>query len=131
MKTHAQRNSSILRRSSLLLIAVLPCIALSQVPVSPRAHIAAPEVFKVIAEGQQQRVVEVTLKPGQKTPATSHPQGTVVYYLTDCSLKLTQSGVDVDTYPAAGSVRIHPAINSVTRLNVGKSDCKTLIVEPQ
>jgi hypothetical protein len=131
MKTHVHRNSSSLRVACLLLLAVLSSVALSQVAVSPRAHIAAPEVFKVIAEGQGQRVMEGTLKPGQKTPALSHPLGTVVYYLTDCSLKVTEFGVDADTNPAAGAVRITLAVNNLSRLNVGQSDCKILIVERQ
>ena len=131
MKPHFHRHSLILRVSCLLLVVVVPGAAHSQVATSPRAHVAAPNIFKIIAEGQQQRVMEGTLKPGQKTPPLSHPPGSVVYYLTDCKLKATESGVDIDTSPTAGTVRITPLVNSLTRLNVGKSDCRMLIVERQ
>lgn len=131
MKAHAQERSSVLRVFCMCLAVVLPNLAYSQVPIGPRAHTAAPDIFTVIAEGQQQRVMAGTLKPGQKTPALSHPAGTVVYFLTDCRLKATEFGVDVDMYPTAGTARITPAVNSLTRLNVGSSDCKMLVIERQ
>lgn len=83
----------------------------------------------MLAEGQSQRVVEATLRPGQVAPAISHPQGTVIYFVTSCSLKVTTNGVDVHTYPEAGTARILPAAVSPTRTNVGKSDCRMVFVE--
>jgi hypothetical protein len=115
-----------------ILVAAFSGTTYSQTGISPRAGVGAPDIFKVIAEGQEQRVMEGTLNPGQKTPSLSYPAGTVVYYLTNCNLKVTEFGVDVDTYPTAGSARIiTPAINNQTRQNVGKSACRFVIVERQ
>lgn len=111
-------------------MAALPCVTYAQAPIAPRAHIAAPDIYKVLAEGHQQRVIEVTLKPGQESPAVSHPQGTVTYYVTDCSVKGTlNSGFEYHSYPVAGSARISAAVNSQTRVNIGKSDCKMVFIE--
>ena len=131
MKICEHNVTSVLQFSCSLLVAALPSVAYSQPVISPRAHIAAPDVYKVIAEGHQQRVMEAVLKPGQRSSATSHPQGTVTYYLTDCSLKVTEFGVDADINSPALTALITPTINSRTRLNVGNSDCKMIIVEPQ
>jgi hypothetical protein len=132
MKARAIKRFSIELVFLSILVAAFSGTTYSQTSIGPRASVGAPDIFKVIAEGQEQRVMEATLNPGQKTPALSYPAGTVIYYLTNCSLKVTEFGVDVDTYPTAGSVRIvTPAINSQTRQNVGKSACRFVIVERQ
>ena len=113
------------------LMALFPGLVSAQPTISPRVHLAAPDIYKIIAEGNQSRVMEIVLKPKQRDPIHSHPSGTAIYFVTACSLKVTQFGVDVDTYPAAGTARIYGAIGSHSTLNVGKSDCKMVIVEPQ
>lgn len=123
------RSLSVVRVCCPILVIALPSLTCAQTPIAPRAHIAAPDIYKVLAEGHQQRVIEATLKPGQESPAVSHPQGTVVYYVTDCSLKGTSNSVEWHSYPGAGSARIIAATSSQTRMNIGKSDCKIVFIE--
>jgi hypothetical protein len=131
MKTALPTTFSVACSFCASLMALFPGFVSAQSTISPRAHLAAPDLYKVIAEGNQSRVMEVVLRPGQRDPIHSHPSGTAIYFVTACSLKVTQFGVDVDTYPAAGTARIYGAIGSHSTLNVGKSDCKMVIVEPQ
>jgi hypothetical protein len=116
----------------LLLVSIVPGEVCAQIAAaSPRVHVVAPDMYKIVAEGNRHRVMEVTMRPGQRDPPHSHPEGTAVYFLTDCTLKVTQYGVDVDTYPSAGNARTYAAISSHSTLNVGKADCRMVFFEPQ
>ncbi len=50
------------------------------------AHTASPEVYSVLAENDQMRVILGTWQPGQSDTWHSHP-ASAVYYLDDCELK--------------------------------------------
>lgn len=128
MTTRPSRILSAVRVCFSFVVTASPCVAFAQAPIPPRAHIAAPDIYKVLAEGHQQRVLMATLKPGQVSPPVSHPLGTVVYYVTDCSMKFTADGMEMSTFPVAGSARF-VASNIVQRVNTGKSDCKMVFVE--
>ena len=53
----------------------------------PRSFEASPDVYKVIAENNEYRVIAVTWKPGQRDVQHSHPASTV-YYLTNSALRI-------------------------------------------
>ena len=56
----------------------------------PRSFEASPDVYKVIAQNDTYKVIEVTWKPGQRDQMHSHP-ASAVYYLTDCTCLLYTS----------------------------------------
>ena len=47
-----------------------------------------PDVYKVILDNCQLRVMDYHLKVGQKEPMHSHPAGVFVYFFTDAKLKV-------------------------------------------
>jgi hypothetical protein len=51
---------------------------------APRSYIASPDVYKVIAENNDTRVILATWKPDKRDEWHSHPPGAAVYVLTDC-----------------------------------------------
>ena len=56
---------------------------------APPANVASPDVYKVLAENDQFRVLEATWQPGQEDNYHSHPADRVSLYRTDCTLRLT------------------------------------------
>lgn len=112
----------------------------SQVPpqtppqAAPNSFTASPEIYKVIAENDKYRVIEVTWKPGQSDVAHSHPDA-AVYYLTDCTLKgsspLPVPALNATGQRKAGMAAVQPPIPVHTVQNVGTADCKLVMFEPK
>ncbi len=50
----------------LIQLAMLGATGLAIAQTVPHSLIASPEIYKVIAENEQYRVIEVTWKPGQR-----------------------------------------------------------------
>jgi hypothetical protein len=111
------------------LLLALPVAAHAQGAGAPRAHVAAPDVYRLLAQGRQQRVLEAVLKPGQEAAAVSHASDFVAYFVTACSLKNTIDGTDIHIYPEAGTARIALPTRSTVRRNIGSADCRMVIVE--
>ncbi len=119
------------------LAALLPAVLLAtsaawaQAPATPPGFVASPEIYKVIAENDKYRIIEVTWKPGQKDKAHSHPDAGV-YNLTSCTLRNTigDKPPHEGTIPA-GAARINPPIASHTIENIGNAVCKVLMFEPK
>ena len=96
----------------------------------PRSFETSPDVYKVIAENAQFRVIAVTWKPGQRDQLHSHP-ASAVYYLTDCSLRIHMpDGTFRDGKPPAGAAIVQPPIPGHILENTGTSDCKLIMFEP-
>ncbi len=97
----------------------------------PRSYQASPEVYKVIAQGADYQVIEVTWKPGQRDQLHSHP-ASAVYYLTDCTMRGTYaSGATGEGSPRAGTAIVQAAIAGHSMENIGTSDCKLIMFEPK
>lgn len=96
-----------------------------------RSFIASPEVYKVVAECGDTRVILATWKPGQRDEWHSHPAKTVVYALTDCEdLRIYfPSGQSIDGKFEVGHVEIQPAIQSHSFENRTSKEFKALFVE--
>jgi quercetin dioxygenase-like cupin family protein len=110
---------------SVLLGITLPAVA-DNVPLS---HQASPEVYKVLAEKDEMRVVLATWKPGQIDKFHSHPM-LAAYSITDCNARITKSdGTVKEVNNKAGEARINPPVKSHTFENIGKTVCQTLLVE--
>jgi hypothetical protein len=56
---------------------------------APPAPVASPEVYKIVAETMEWRVLKATWQPGQEDKLHSHPANQVSLYQTDCKLRLT------------------------------------------
>ena len=91
---------------------------------------ASPEVYKVLAENEQMRVVLATWPVGMKDKPHSHPKTFASYVLKDCHRKLHKSDGTVDEKKIkAGSVRIINPVQMHYFENVGKTECQNLLVE--
>ncbi len=94
------------------------------------AHKASPEVYKLLAENDQFRVILQVSKPGQRDQWHSH-SALAGYRLTECTSRLhTPDGkVTNSSVRKPGEVFLLPAVKSHSFENVGKTDCEAVIVE--
>ncbi len=115
---------------SRFVLALLAALAAAPVLAqAPPAHRASPGVYKVVAENEQFRVIEVTWRAGQKDAPHSHP-ASAAYFLTDCSLRLIAAdGSSRDVTMKEGSAQLQAAIESHTVQNLGPGSCQMILVE--
>ena len=99
---------------------------------APPSYQGDPDVYKVIFEDQNFRVIDSIRKKGVHDKLHSHPVPSIVYYVTECTSVVygpdgkptgSPSVVKADT---ARVVPINPA-HSVE--NVGPADCHAIFVE--
>jgi hypothetical protein len=91
---------------------------------------ADPEVYKVIFEDQNFRVIDALRKKGQHDKPHSHPVPSVVYFLTDCNDKIyAADGKSRDSAHKAGTALAVPVTKSHSTENVGSADCHQVFVE--
>jgi hypothetical protein len=89
-----------------------------------------PDVYKIIYEDANIRLIESVRKAGVTDKVHSHPQASVVYSMTDCFTKQTSAdGKSIQTDSKAGMARAIPAIPAHTATNTGTTDCKQLFIE--
>ncbi len=101
-------------------------VAADNVPLS---HVAEPDVYKVLAENDQMRVILATWKPSQRDKFHSHPM-LAAYYLTDCSVRIHfPDGTFKDGTRKANTAQINPAVASHSFENTGKTECSMVLVE--
>lgn len=129
-RSRADHHTSMRLRIAVAVIA-LGFAGWSLAQAVPPGFVASPDIYKVIAENDKYRVIEVTWKPGQKDLSHSHPDS-AVYYLTNSSLRNQFSGrPPMEGSPIAGTVRIQPPIASHTIENIGSADCRLIMFEPK
>jgi len=98
----------------------------------PRSFAASPDVYRVIAEDEQYRVIAVTWKPGQRDSWHSHGAPVAAYNLTDCNIRLhTPDGKTVDGNTKAGDARVRTQAPSHSVENIGKTECRLVLFEPK
>jgi hypothetical protein len=119
---------------SATLVALLTCIGLATPSavlaqsVAP-SYKASPDVYKLLAENDQFRVILQTSKPGQRDAFHSH-SALVSYRLSDCTSRLhLPDGKSTDSVRKRGEVSFLPAVTSHSFENTGKTNCEGLIVE--
>jgi len=89
-----------------------------------------PDVYKVIFEDQNFRVIETVRKKGVHDKTHGHPLPSIVYHLTDCDTKLYASdGKTTENHSKAGSASAVPVIASHSAENIGPADCRQIFVE--
>jgi hypothetical protein len=97
----------------------------------PHSLVASPDIYKVIAEDEQYRVIEVTWQPGQRDQFHSHP-ASAVYRLTDCNLRIYgPTGAFRESAGKAGIAVVQKPIPSHSMENIGQSVCKLIMFEPK
>lgn len=134
--TKGKENTMQLKRLSLILSIVIGgAFAVPQAvwaQAVPRSFVASPDVYKVIAENEQYRVIEATWKPRQRDTWHSHGSVVAAYSLTGCTSRLhTPDGKSIDNNTKAGQARIRPVAPSHSFENVGKTECKSILFEPK
>jgi hypothetical protein len=96
---------------------------------APPSYVADPAVYKLVEENNLFRVIMVTKPAGSRDAWHSHLPNTV-YNFTDCHQRnYTPDGKHTESTRKAGSVLLQPAIPSHSLENIGKAECKQLIVE--
>ena len=96
---------------------------------APLSHIAAPDVYKLLAENDQFRVILQTSKPGQRDQMHSH-SALAGYRLTDCTSRLyTPDGKFTSADRKRGEAFLLPAVQSHSFENTGKTVCEAVIIE--
>ena len=110
------------------------CTALLAAPLAlaeeaPPSYIAFPDVYKLVHENDQFRVVEATWRPGQKDAMHSHLPA-VIYWITDCQLTAEiPGGKRIEGTQKGGTSVINPAVAGHVATNRGQDTCKALLVE--
>lgn len=116
---------------SLLALAALGVTVSAMAQTVPHSLVASPDIYKVIAENEQYRVIEVTWKPGQRDLFHSHP-ASAVYYPMDCTLRAYgPSGVLGQRDNKAGTAVVQVPIANHAVENAGTSVCKLIMFEPK
>jgi hypothetical protein len=88
----------------------------------------APENYKVLLENARVRVVDFTLKPGQKSPMVSRPNR-VIYAITPAIGNITgPDGKTIAMNRKAGEAWWRDA-ESLAVENTGKAEIHTVVVE--
>jgi hypothetical protein len=109
-------------------LSMMPSAAMAQ--NSPPSYQADPDVYKVIFEDQNFRVIASTRKKGVHDKPHSHPLPSVVYLLNDCVTKQNApDGKTSETVRKAGTASAVPVTSSHSAENTGPADCQSLFVE--
>jgi beta-alanine degradation protein BauB len=90
--------------------------------------VVSPKTTKVLIDNAQVRVLEVNVKPGEKSPMHSHP-GNVVYFVTSGKIKTTNAdGKVIEGDRKAGDAIWSDPVTH-TNENVGTTAMKVIVVE--
>jgi len=90
-----------------------------------------PQMYKVILENDHLRAIDVHLKPGEKEPLHSHPNGVFVYYFTDANTRgVAPDGSTKESHNRAGEVVWRDPVTHQGE-NIGSSEIHTLVIEPK
>jgi hypothetical protein len=110
-------------------LALVSTTAVRAEDVKP-SYDANPDIYKVIAENDEMRVILATWPAGTKDKIHSHPKSHASYSLSDCHRKLVKPDGTVDEKQSkAGAARIAGPIKAHYFENVGTTTCQSLLVE--
>jgi hypothetical protein len=121
------------RRTTLTLSTMALLYMASSVAVAqnaPPTYQGDPDVYKVIFEDQNFRVIASTRKKGVHDKVHGHPAPSVIYFLTDCTTRLySTDGKTTNTTSKAGTAQAVPITQSHSAENTGPADCQSVFVE--
>ena len=104
-------------------------LATDDAPPTPGA---SPEIYKILVEYDQFRVIDAIWQPGQEDNYHSHPADCVSLYQTNCELRLTSpDGSSRVGKPKAGTAKARTGkpVKSHKAKNIGDQVCVIRIVE--
>src|SRR5215467_6497126 len=117
-------------RSSTAIAAVLVTATVAFAQNAPPTYQADPDVYKIIFEDQNFRVIATNRKKGVHDKEHGHPVPSVVYHITDCTTKLyAADGKTTENISKAGTASAVPVIASHSAENIGPRDCQQIFVE--
>ncbi len=91
----------------------------------------APQLYHVIFENDRYRVIDYHLRPGEKEPMHSHPNGVLVYPFTDAKVRTTfADGRTSDSTAKPGDVVWRDPVTHRGE-NIGSNELHELLVEPK
>ena len=113
-----------------LLILLVCSVNTTMAEGLPGAHVASPDVYKVVVEDDDIRLVRATWQPGQKDVWHSHPK-MAVYFVEDCPKIRLHFSEDKtkDVSLKAGKFKINKPVKSHALENFGDSACELIYVE--
>ena len=120
------------RRVIVLSVTGLLCTACSAAFAqnAPPSYQGDPDVYKVIFEDQNFRVIASTRKKGVHDRVHSHPLPSVIYNVNDCVTRLyAADGKTVEITSKAGTATPVPVTASHSAENIGPTDCDSIFVE--
>jgi len=118
--------------TAILACTLLPGASTLAGDALPNAAVASPNVYKIIAENAQWRVLQATWQPGQEDNFHSHAADRVSIYPMDCKLRLTNSdGTFKDVAPKGGKAKARTGapVKAHKAKNIGNKACTLQIVE--
>jgi hypothetical protein len=91
----------------------------------------SPDTYKIIFENDNFRVIEATWKAGSTDKPHTHPVPSVIYNITGCALKIRNAdGKVIDATSKPDTANAVPLVTQPhTAENVGKTDCRAIMVE--
>lgn len=107
---------------------VAPSIGIAQ--SAPPAYASDPGVYRVILDNEKFRVTRAVWKPGELDKLHAHPIPSVVYPLTDCTIKLTSADGTVRIVKTrAGHPMEAPVTFAHTAQNISRHTCAAIFFE--
>lgn len=101
-----------------------------QAQESAPSYQADPDVYKVLFENENFRVISALRKAGQHDKPHAHPLPSVIYFVTDCKDRLYgPDGKSQVSERKAGTVVAAPIVKSHSTENIGTADCQQIFVE--
>jgi hypothetical protein len=114
--------------STMALLYLASSAAVAQ--TAPPTYQGDPDVYKVIFEDQNFRVIASTRKKGVHDKAHSYPVPSITYFLTDCVTRLyAADGKTTDLTSKAGTAQAVAVTQSHSAENIGPADCQAIFVE--
>jgi len=121
-----------LRRFTMLVSGAATILMVSAAAAQNAApsYQADPDVYKVVFEDQNFRVIAATWKKGTTDKPHGHPVAFVVYPLDDCTIRLRNpDGSTRENVSKAGVPFAGPITMSHTAENITDHDCRAIFVE--
>jgi hypothetical protein len=121
---------TVLALATTTLLALASSAAMTQ--NAPPSYEGDPDVYKVIFEDQNFRVIDSIRKKGVHDKLHSHPVLSVVYYPDDCTSQVygpDGKPTGAATTTKAGTARAVPINPGHSVENVGPTDCHAIFVE--
>ena len=97
---------------------------------APPSYQGDPDVYKVIFEDQNFRVIAATWKKGATDKPHGHPVPFIAYALDDCTIRIhNPDGSTRDINNKAGAATPGAITASHTAENMSATDCRGILVE--